>query len=127
MFVVEMNNDKTKKKSFKEVLRDNKGRIFIGTSCAVIGGLSIFVLGRSLNKIDEIEPKEIVLDVVKEKALVDAIQTVNRKINYRLYRIEHLITNNINDELLNKYRREIKELMAKTEEYAAEYSSLELR
>ena len=72
---------------------------------------------------------EFVRDIVKEGALEEAIATVNRKINYRLDKIEHLKQRfqENGPELISKYEEELKELMAKQESFVAEYNSIKIK
>ena len=72
---------------------------------------------------------EFVRDIVKEGALEEAIATVNRKINYRLDKIEHLKQRfqENGPELISKYEEELKELMVKQESFVAEYNSIKIK
>lgn len=117
------------KRSFKEVVMDNKGKIIAGISCVSIGLVTFFMYRHHIQIKNNTETIEFVRDVVKEGALEEAIATVNRKINYRLDKIEHLKNRNENVslELIKKYEEELMELMAKSESFTKEYNSITIR
>lgn len=117
------------KRSFKEVVMDNKGKIIAGVSCVSIGLVTFFMYRHHIQIKNNTETIEFVRDVVKEGALEEAIATVNRKINYRLDKIEHLKNRNENVslELIKKYEEELRELMAKSESFTKEYNSITIR
>lgn len=117
------------KRSFKEVIMDNKGKIIAGVSCVSIGLVTFFICKNHIQIKNNTETIEFVRDVVKEGALEEAIATVNRKINYRLDKIEHLKNRNENVslELIKKYEEELMELMAKSESFTKEYNSITIR
>lgn len=121
--------EKVEKKTLKEVIAENKGKILAGVSCAIVGvgGYQIYKHGLQI----KINTKDIdfVRDVVKEGALEEAIVTVNRKINYRMEKIAHL-RNSIEDngpELISKYEEELKELIKKQKAFVAEYDSIAIK
>ena len=117
------------KRSFKEVVMDNKGKIIAGVSCIAIGTVTFFMYRHHIQIKNNAETIEFVRDVVKEGALEEAIATVNRKINYRLDKIEHLKNHNENVSLdvIKKYEEELRELMAKSESFTKEYNSITIR
>ena len=135
--------EKVEKKTLKEVIAENKGKILIGASYVVIavGGYLIY---KNRMKIDlhdmqiDLHDAQIndatdnidfVRDIVKEGALEEAIATVNRKINYRLDRLSHMKDNNsdLDKELIGKYAGELKDLIEKQKAFVAEYDSIAIK
>lgn len=117
------------KKSFKEVIVNNKGKIIVTVSCIAVGTVSFLIFKQNVDIKNNTETIGFVRDIVKEGALEEAIATINRKINYRIDKIDHL-KNSIEDngpELIKKYEAELKELMVKLESFTKEYNSITIR
>ena len=129
-------NEKTEKKTVKEWISENKGKIVIGGTCVLVGVGSYLTYKYRVKLIahdamikQNADNIEFVRDIVKEGALEEAIATVNRKINYRLDKIEHLKQRfqENGPELISKYEEELKELMVKQESFVAEYNSIKIK
>lgn len=119
----------TNKKSFKEKVVENKGKILIGTFAIGMGALTYTIFKTKMDVRKNNETIELVRDVVKEGALKEAIATINRKINYRIEKIE-LLSNRLGESDIlakNKYEEELKELMKKLESFTKEYNSITIQ
>lgn len=120
----------TNKKSFKEKVVENKGKILIGTFAIGMGALTYTIFKTKMDVRKNNETIELVRDVVKEGALKEAIATINRKINYRIEKIDQISLTGLNEEKIlakNKYEEELKELMKKLESFTKEYNSISIQ
>lgn len=117
------------KRSFKEVVMDNKGKIIAGVSCVSIGLVTFFMYRHHIQIKNNTETIEFVRDVVKEGALEEAIGTLNRKIAYRVSKIEGCDKHNSEVSLIVKqrYEEELKELTEKLNKFKEEYDSIKIK
>ena len=130
-------NTNNERKSFKEVLAENKGKIIAGATVITIGTIS-YVLYRNTKVIknlvkiaeqevemtslqgdfnhlvtegtrDMVDQINITKDIAKEGALEEAMKAVKRKIQYRVGKIEGCTKHNTPEALLQKeiYEKEI--------------------
>ena len=104
------------KRTLKEALDDNKGKIIAGVSILALGAVSLILYKQNLDI-------KLVRTITQEGCLEEAIATVNRKINYRIEKIKCIENNNknVNVELINRYKRELDELMKESKLFAEEY------
>lgn len=129
-------NEKTEKKTVKEWISENKGKIAIGGTCVLVGIGSYLTYKYHVKLIahdamikQNADDIEFVRDIVKEGALEEAIAALNRKINYRIEKIDNL-KHGLKDgslELISKYEEELRELTAKQEDFIAEYNSIKIK
>ena len=129
-------NEKTEKKTVKEWISENKGKIVIGGTCVLVGVGSYLTYKYHVKLIahdamikQNADDIEFVRDIVKEGALEEAIAALNRKINYRIEKIDNL-KHGLKDgslELISKYEEELRELTAKQEDFIAEYNSIKIK
>ena len=129
-------NEKTEKKTVKEWISENKGKIVIGGTCVLVGVGSYLTYKCHVKLIahdamikQNADDIEFVRDIVKEGALEEAIAALNRKINYRIEKIDNL-KHGLKDgslELISKYEEELRELTAKQEDFIAEYNSIKIK
>ena len=128
-------NTNNERKSFKEVLAENKGKIIAGATVITIGTIS-YVLYRNTKVIknlvkiaeqevemtslqgdfnhlvtegtrDMVDQINITKDIAKEGALEEAMKAVKRKIQYRVGKIEGCTKHNTPEALLQKEIYEI--------------------
>ena len=115
-----MNNKsiKTEKKSIKEVVIDNRGKIIAGVSTVVIGALGYIIYKERLdyNRLSERlkeahEKADILAEALSEGVFEEAIATTTRKLNSRKDRLNYLLINrDETDEIVVKLKGEIKVL-----------------
>ena len=135
-----MKNENQEKKSFKEVLVENKGKILAGVGVTALGVLGVAVYKNSIDiknlvgvntKLVELtrlqgDLNEVEREVVKksvdhmlltrriaeEGALQEAIKSVESKIKYRLGRLEGFAKSVDPDTLVKKeiYKKELEKL-----------------
>lgn len=107
-----MSKNKSEKKSFKEVVKDNKGKIIAAT--AVLAGTGVaYILYK------EIPNMLILKEVILDGALDDAITTNTNKINYRYSKLATYAGRTDEASLIKKaqYEAELKILLKKDEKY----------
>lgn len=137
------NENVNEKKSFKEVVIENKGKIIAGVSIVTAATVGVVLYKnavniKNLNEVVKMQAKlnasqgelngkalectqhiaeELVKvrDIAKEGALEEAIATVQRKIQYRLTKIDGCIKTNTPESLLSKelYEKELEILKGK--------------
>lgn len=148
------NNKNEERKSFKEVLVENKGKIIAGAAVITIGTIS-YVLYRNTKVIknlttiavketelakvqgdfnhmvtegvgEMVEQINIAKDIAKEGALEEAIKSLNRKIQYRVGKIEGCTKHNTPEALLQKeiYEKEIEILKNKLTIFQKEWDNM---
>ena len=107
-----MSNNTCDKKSFKEVVKENKGKI-IGTTAIVASADIAYVLYK------EIPNLLILKEVILDGALNDAITTNTNKINYRYSKLATYAGRTDEASLIKKakYEAELKILLRKDEKY----------
>ena len=148
------NTNNEERKSFKEVLAENKGKIIAGAATITVGAVGIVLYKQhqtlkalsELSKIDceldklqgrfnhevknyigEITDQFVVVrDIAKEGALEEAIAAVKRKIQYRVGKIEGCKKHNTPEALLQKeiYEKEIKILKEKLTAFEKEWDNM---
>ena len=125
------NTNKEERKTFKEVLAENKGKIIAGATIVTVGAVGIILYKQhqalkllgEISKvdcdIDELQGKfnrevtdyvremtdqfVVVRDIAKEGALEEAIASVKRKIQYRVGKIADLNNRPLdNDAMISK-------------------------
>ena len=107
-----MSNNTCDKKSFKEVVKDNKSKI-IGATAVLAGAGISYVLYK------EIPNLLILKEVILDGALNDAIATNTNKINYRYSKLATYAGRTDEASLIKKaqYEAELKILLKKDEKY----------
>ena len=107
-----MSNNTCDKKSFKEVVKDNKGKI-IGATSVLAGAGIAYILYK------EIPNMMILKEVILDGALNDAITTNTNKINYRYSKLATYAGRTDEASLIKKaqYEAELKILLKKDEKY----------
>lgn len=150
-----MFNDKNEeRKSFREFVAENKGKIIAGATVVTIGTIS-YVLYRNTKVIknlvkiaeqelemtslqgdfnhlvtegtrDMVDQINIAKDIAKEGALAEAIEAVKRKIQYRVGKIEGCTKHNTPEALLQKeiYEKEIAILKDKLTIFQKEWENM---
>ena len=147
-------NTSNERKSFKEVLAENKGKIIAGATVITIGTIS-YVLYRNTKVIknlvkiaeqevemtslqgdfnhlvtegtrDMVDQINITKDIAKEGALEEAMKAVKRKIQYRVGKIEGCTKHNTPEALLQKeiYEKEIAILKDKLTIFQKEWENM---
>ena len=109
---------KTEKKSIKEVVIDNRGKIIAGASAVVIGALGYIIYKEKLDynqlsiRLREAHEKtDILAEALSEGVFEEAIATTTRKLNSRKDRLNYLLINrDETDEIVIKLKGEIKVL-----------------
>lgn len=120
----------SEKKSLKTVVKKNKGKIITCVSCAAIVTAMLCMYKYNTQQIkNNAKTIEFVRDVVKEGALEEAIATVNRKIAYRIGKIEGCDKHNSEIALIAKkrYEEEVAELIIKLNQFKKEYDSIKIK
>lgn len=148
------NENVNERKSFKEVVIENKGKIIAGVSIVATGAIGV-VLYKNTKAIKDLQAlnnmqvkvteaqgnlnsnvancidtmsKELVKvrDIAKEGALEEAIATVQRKIQYRVNKIEGCIKVNTPESLLSKelYEKELEILKGKLTIFQEEWENM---
>ena len=107
-----MSNNTCDKKSFKEVVKENKGKIIGATAVVASAGIA-YVLYKEIPNL--LLLKEVILD----GALNDAITTNTNKINYRYSKLATYAGRTDEASLIKKaqYEAELKILLRKDEKY----------
>ena len=107
-----MSNNTCDKKSFKEVVKENKGKIIGATAVVASAGIA-YVLYK------EIPNLLILKEVILDGALNDAITTNTNKINYRYSKLATYAGRTDEASLIKKaqYEAELKILLRKDEKY----------
>ena len=149
------NNENVKeKKSFKEVVVENKGKIIAGVSIVTATAVGVVLYKNAidiknlstivdsqvkLNKVQgEFNNKSVecakritdelvkVRDIAKEGALEEAITTVKRKIQYRVTKIENCVKTNTPESLLSKelLEKELEILKGKLTMFQEEWENM---
>ena len=111
------NGQKSEKRTFKEVVSENKGKIIACASVITLGTISLILYKQN-------KSIKLVRSVTQHGCLEEAIATVNRKINYRIEKIKCLENGGLDEEkklVLNRYRKELDELIAEQKLFADEY------
>ena len=147
-------NTNNERKSFKEVLAENKGKIMAGATVITIGTIS-YVLYKNTKAIKAlsdfttssaklaeaqgdynhvvtegvgalVDQINITKDIAKEGALEEAIAAVKRKIQYRVGKIEGCIKTNTPESLLSKetYEKELEILKKKLTTFEKEWDNM---
>ena len=147
-------NTNKERKSFKEVVAENKGKIIAGATVITIGTIS-YVLYKNTKAIKAlsdftsssaklaeaqgdynhvvtegvgvlVDQINIAKDIAKEGALEEAIAAVNRKIQYRVGKIEGCIKHDTPEALLQKeiYEKELKILKDKLVIFQKEWDNM---
>lgn len=147
-------NTNNERKSFKDVLAENKGKIIAGATVITIGTIS-YVLYRNTKVIknlvkiaeqevemtslqgdfnhlvtegtrDMVDQINIAKDIAKEGALEEAMKSVKRKIQYRVGKIEGCTKHNTPEALLQKeiYEKEIVILKDKLTIFQKEWENM---
>lgn len=110
---------KTEKRSIKEVVIDNRGKIIAGASAVVIGALGYIIYKERLDynqlsiRLREAHEKaDILAEALSEGVFEEAIATTTRKINSRKDRLNYLLNNNHDEtnEMVVKLEGEIEVL-----------------
>lgn len=143
-----MKNNNTEKKSLKERVMENKGKIIAGVSVVALGTISYMVYRNNVKvkelnaiidaqlKFDESVVKlsqtdlslaqkqaeyvKTTREIAEEGALEEAIKSVNKKIQYRIGKIEDLKLRPLDEDAkLSKeiYEKELKELTRKRDAF----------
>lgn len=142
-----MKNNNTEKKSLKERVMENKGKIIAGVSIVALGTITYMVYrnnvrvkglcklaecqGEFNGKVTELSKKEVSLlnkqveymkttrEIAEEGALEEAIKSINKKIQYRIGKIEGCKNSKDPESLLAKeiYEKELKELIRKRDSF----------
>jgi hypothetical protein len=147
-------NTNKERKSLKEVIAENKGKIIAGTVVITISGIS-YVLYKHAKAIKSLSnftfetakmAKEqedfdcvvtesigemvaqinVAKDIAKEGALEEAIESVKRKIQYRVGKIEGCMKHNTPEALLQKelYEKELEILKKKLTIFEKEWDNM---
>lgn len=143
-----MKNNNTEKKSLKERVMENKGKIIAGVSIVALGTITYMVYRNNIRvkglcklaecqgefngKVTELSKKEVSLlskqveymkttrEIAEEGALEEAIKSINKKIQYRIGKIDDLKLRPLDEDAkLSKeiYEKELKELIRKRDTF----------
>lgn len=143
-----MKNNNTENKTLKERVMENKGKIIAGVSVVALGTISYMVYRNNVKikglheivnsqmefngKIVELSKKELSItekqidhmvltrEIAEEGALEEAIKSINKKIQYRIGKIEDLKLRPLDEDAkLSKeiYEKELKELTRKRDAF----------
>lgn len=111
------NKQNSEKRTLKEVLAGNKGKIIVGASIVALGAISLLLYKQNCDI-------KLVRSITQEGCLEEAISTVNNKINYRIEKIKNLENGGLDEEkklVLERYKKELKVLMRESKLFAEEY------